>query len=497
MSTEAPMRTTQEVASTRLRADLCVVGTGVAALNALAVASGYLQKGQRVVVIERRARAGGMWNDAYPFVRLHQPHGLFTAGSVRWQGDRPRSYLATREEVLDHFSHILDVVRTRLELDERYGWEFTDHEERDGRVLVRARSADGELLEVDAAKLVKGFGVEVQPDAPLEFTSDRIRSVAPSTIVERREELYASEEPIWIVGGGKTAMDTAHLLVTEAPGREVHMIIGGGTFFGKRDRLFPDGRERWRAQATPNMLQAAVARRFDGTNEADVRRWLHEKYGIGLVPEAKNYFFGILSEAENATIGRGLTSTVRGYLADVRDQGDKTELVFRSGETREVPPGTWVVNCTGLITPVDRAYEPYSSPSGNVLTLSLRSATVLLSSFMAYFMTHLMYRDALTTTPLYQVDYSELARTAKPASPYVMATLAQYNLCLLSDALPLRSFLDCGLDFDRWMPAPHRIAAGLSLVAQRARDRPRMRAALDTTRDRFGISCGPLEFVAA
>jgi len=445
-------------------------------------------------VIEQRARYGGMWNDAYPFVRLHQPHGLFTAGSIAWQGERPRSYLATREEILEHFANILGVVRARVHLDERYGWEFTEHEERDGRVLVRARNAEGEQLEVEAAKLIKGFGIEVRPDAPLEFASDRVRSIGPSAIVERRDEVYGGKEPIWIVGGGKTAMDTAHLLVTEAPGREVNMIIGGGTFFGKRDRLFPDGnRNRWRMQATPNMLQAAVARRFDGTNEADVRRWLREQYGIGLVAEANNYFFGILSEAENAKIARGLTSTVRDYLTDVRDQNGSAELVFRSGVTREVSAGSWVVNCTGLITPVGRPYEPYSSPSGNVLTLSLRSATVLLSSFMAYFMTHLMYRDKLTTTPLYQVDYSELAKVAKPASPYVMATLAQYNLCLLSEALPLRSFVDCGLDFDRWMPLPHRMAAGISFAARRNRDRSRMRATLDTARDRFGVRCGPLE----
>ena len=68
---------------------------------------------------------------------------------------------------------------------------------------------------------------------------------------------------------------------------------------------------------------------------------------------------------------------------------------------------------------------------------------------MAYFMTHLMYREQLATLPLYEVDYSELAKVAKPASPYVMATLAQYNLCLFTEALPLRVFLDCGLDFDR------------------------------------------------
>ena len=479
----------------KLQADLCVIGTGIAALNALVVASGYLQPGQRVIVIEQRQRYGGMWNDAYPFVRLHQPHGLFTAGSIPWQGDHPRSYLATRPEILDHLAHILDFVRAWVQLDERYGWEFTDHEERDGRVLVRARNTDGELIEVDAAKLIKGFGTEVRPDAPLTFTSDRVRSIAPTLLAEHREEVYGGQEPIWIVGGGKTAMDAAHLLVSEAPGREVNMIVGAGTFFSNRDRLFPDGpRNRWRVQATPNTLAAQLARRFDGTNEVDVRRWLRDKYGIGLTPDADNYFFGILSEAEYHTIAHGLTSTVRDYLDDVRDRNGSAELVFRSGMTRAVPAGTWVVACTGLITPVARSYEPYSSPSGNVLTLSLRSATVMFSSFMGYFLTHLMYQDKLATTPLYQVDFSELARVAKHASPYVMATLAQYNLGVLSKALPLRTFLDCGLDFDRWMPLPHRVAASVAFAARRKRDAPQMRAALDTAGNRFGVRCGPLEF---
>ena len=52
-------------------------------------------------------------------------------------------------------------------------------------------------------------------------------------------------------------MDTAHLLVNEAPAREVNMIVGAGTFFGKRDRLFPEAhRDRWRVRATSNMVTA-------------------------------------------------------------------------------------------------------------------------------------------------------------------------------------------------------------------------------------------------
>ena len=51
--------------------------------------------------------------------------------------------------------------------------------------------------------------------------------------------MRASDTPVWIIGGGKTAMDTAHALITEYPGREVNLVAGSGTFFIKPRPLLP------------------------------------------------------------------------------------------------------------------------------------------------------------------------------------------------------------------------------------------------------------------
>lgn len=153
------------------RCDVCIVGAGIAGMNALFVASRYLSQDQKVVLVDSRPRVGGMWVDTYPYVRLHQPHPMFTAGDIEWSLGADRSYLATKGEVLDHFTH---------------------------------------------------------PTA-----------------------------------------------------------------------------------------------------------------------EAENYFAGLMSEAEKKTIAEGVHNVVMDYFDDVVDRNGSTELVFRSGSTRTIQPGSWIVNCTG------------------------------------------------------------------------------------------------------------------------------------------------------
>ena len=52
-------------------------------------------------------------------------------------------------------------------------------------------------------------------------TSDRVRSTTPELLDLSDPELRNGDEPIWVVGSGKTAMDTAHALVTTCPDAHV------------------------------------------------------------------------------------------------------------------------------------------------------------------------------------------------------------------------------------------------------------------------------------
>ncbi|MGE2717735.1 FAD-dependent oxidoreductase [Mycolicibacterium litorale] len=473
--------------------DVCIVGAGLAGLNALFAASRHLAPDQRIILVDRRPRVGGMWVDTYPYVRLHQPHPMFTAGDIAWTLGRERSYLATKDEVLDHFQHCLNEIRKRVRVDEFYGCDMVGDAEADGRVRVSCRSADGQTLEIDAGKLVKAYGFRITPNDPLPLTTDRVHSVSPDHCDVRTGEIRDSDTPVWIIGGGKTAMDTAHAVIANCPGREVNLVAGRGTFFQCRDKFFPDGARRWWGGTLISRLGVEASRRFDGTNEEDVWRWHRDKYGTWLTPDTGNFLLGVLSEDECRTIAGGLRSVVMDYFVDATDSGDAVELAFRSGATTTVEPGAWIVNCTGYVTHRDDPYEPYLSAGGSVLSIQVRSATMHLSSYMGYFMTHMLMLDRLGDTPLYELDVQDLTQKSRTAFPYTLLTLAQYNLSLMADQLPAKVFAECGLDFDRWYPLPRRLAATARFMLTHRRHRERQRRALDAMRDRFDLRCGPLD----
>jgi Pyridine nucleotide-disulphide oxidoreductase len=472
--------------------DVCIVGAGLAGLNALFVASRYLSRDQRIILVDRRKRVGGMWVDTYPYVRLHQPHPMFTAGNIKWTLGQDRSYLATKGEVLDHFEHCLNVTKQRVRVDEFFGWALESDDETDGIVRITCRSSDGRLLVIEAKRLIKAYGFRIKPNDPLEISSTRVLSVSPDFCDMRGEDMRASDTPVWIIGGGKTAMDTAHALITEYPGREVNLVAGSGTFFTSRERILPTGTQRWWRGTPFSNLGRELASRFDGTNETDVGNWYRATYGTWLTPETGNFLLGVLSESENKTIAAGLNDVIMDHAVDIVDRNGATDLVFRSGATKTIQPGSWIVNCTGYLMQRDYPYEPYVSPSGEVVSIQPRSATLHLSSYMAYFLTHLLFLGKITDIPLYELDGQDLRAKSRAAGPYTLISLVQYNLSLISDRVPAKVFQECGLDFDRWYPLPRRLVGMARFMLTHRREREHWRHTLDTVRERFDVRCGPL-----
>ncbi|MGR8950245.1 MAG: potassium transporter, partial [Gammaproteobacteria bacterium] len=190
------MSTTKQVET----CDLCVIGAGVAGLNALAVARDYLPKSARVILVDRRAHEGGMWLDTYDYVRLHQPHRMFTAGNIPWRKHRAPEYLADKIEVLAHLSDCLSDCRNSYQLDTYFGNEFVslreEESEQQWSAILHLRDiVNGEERLIKAARCVKAFGFRVPTNPALPFESNHVNSITPHGDSLVSDEYAASDAP--------------------------------------------------------------------------------------------------------------------------------------------------------------------------------------------------------------------------------------------------------------------------------------------------------------
>ena len=469
--------------------ELCVVGAGITGLNALAVAGSYLKRADRVLLVDAHERVGGMWNDTYDFVRLHQPHGNFTAGTTPWTFNRPREHLATKPEVLAHLQHCVDVAGRSVDLQRRLGWSFVGHRATArGALEIHLRGPDDTVETITSARLVKAFGHRLQPARPLELSSTEVDSVTAETLAAT-----PPDAPVWIAGAGKTAMDVAYALGTTQPAREINLIAGSGVFFGRRETFFPGGPERWWAGTSLNSALRQVAARFDGTNETDVAAWLRDTYCITPVPGSLDFFSAYLSDAERDVIASRLSAVERDYLDDVRDTPGGPELVLRSGRKRPIARGSVIVNCTGSLLRDAHAYEAPVADAGRTLSIQTRSCpTGPFTPFSGYYLTHLLFRGKLTKIGLYELDLEALAAKDRRVVIYASIALAMHNLACIATAVPPQVVLGCGLDYDTWYPLPRRLLGMAGFMARLRSERRHNKATLDMIATRFGVRCAPL-----
>ena len=94
--------------------DYLVIGAGAAGMAF--TDSLIAESDADVVMVDRRHAPGGHWNDAYPFVRLHQPSAYYGVNSrvlgsdsIDAVGPNAGFYeRATAAEIVDYFNQVLE-----------------------------------------------------------------------------------------------------------------------------------------------------------------------------------------------------------------------------------------------------------------------------------------------------------------------------------------------------------------------------------------------------
>jgi cation diffusion facilitator CzcD-associated flavoprotein CzcO len=93
------------MSTTRLETDYLVIGAGAMGLAFVDVILAE-HRTARVVIVDRHASPGGHWNDAYPFVRLHQPAAFYGLNSTNL--GRGGEDLVCGPEIVAYFRTAMD-----------------------------------------------------------------------------------------------------------------------------------------------------------------------------------------------------------------------------------------------------------------------------------------------------------------------------------------------------------------------------------------------------
>ncbi len=191
-----------------IESDYLVVGSGAAGMAFTDALLGH--SNATVTIVDRHHAPGGHWNDAYPFVRLHQPSAFYGVHSVPFGSDTidpsgPNAGfydLAGVDEIRAYYDRVMQrhfLPTGRVRYFPSSDW-IGEH-----RFVSRVTGVEHE---VRARKIVDTTYVKTEVPAvtPPPFdVAEGVRLVTPDALTR----LERSAERIVIVGGGKTALDAA------------------------------------------------------------------------------------------------------------------------------------------------------------------------------------------------------------------------------------------------------------------------------------------------
>jgi hypothetical protein len=217
-----------------------------------------------VVIVDRRHRPGGHWNDAYPFVRLHQPAAFYGVNSrvlgsdtIDATGRNAGGYeRVTAAEILEYFEHVLaalvDSGRVRFfgmcDYDfgggdtHRFVSRLTGEET---TVAVRKKLVDATYLETSVPSThTPSFAVD-----------EGARMIPVNGLVK----LADAGSGFTIIGAGKTAMDACIWLIDEgvAPDR-IRWIRPRDCWMLNRDYTQPLDLVGWMMEGVARNLECAA-----------------------------------------------------------------------------------------------------------------------------------------------------------------------------------------------------------------------------------------------
>jgi hypothetical protein len=363
-----------------LSCDYLIKGAGAMGMAAADVL--LAETDAELLIVDRHHRPGGHWNDAYPFVRLHQPSTTYGVnsralgnGSKDMTGLNAGLYeLASGAEVLAYFDavmneHFLPSARVRWLPKHELLPDGSVRSLLSGRVMpvqVRRKTVDATHLNTQVPS--------VRP--PAYAVAEGATVVPPN----RLPEVTAPPDGWVIVGAGKTAMDAVIWLLQQGvQPAAVRWIMPRDSWLMDRANVQPAADffvETFSAIAA--QLQAVV----DASSMPDLYHRLEaagQLLRIDPAVEPSKYYCATVSRAELAQLRR-ITQVLRlGYVQRI-----ETDRIVLDHGTVPTTPGTVHVDCSATAIPTDVPLEPVFQGSRVVLQMVRACQPVFSAALIAH-----------------------------------------------------------------------------------------------------------------
>ncbi len=366
--------------------DYLIVGAGAVGL---AFADTLLaETNAHMTIVDREAAPGGHWNHAYPFVALHQPSMVYGVNSVPLGtgakdliGHNAGLYeLASGSEVRAYFDQ---VMRRHLLPSGRVSY-YPLSEFKGYNTFVSLTSGVSTRLKVQR-KTVDATYLEASVPAlhtPRFSVDEGVRLVAPHRLPA---ELRCGPIPnsYVILGGGKTAMDVAHwLLTTGVPPGAITWVRPRDSWLLNRLAVQPAMdffRECIGGQAAQMEAYAAASDRddlFDRLERAQVMLRIDRNVKPGMI------HFATISKAEIDVLQQIKRVVRRGRVRALHDKA----IEFVDGQ-EPIAGSPLYIDCTASAA-VRRPVEPIFQGDRIVLQYVQSPLTILSAAMIAFIEAH-------------------------------------------------------------------------------------------------------------
>jgi NAD(P)-binding Rossmann-like domain len=209
-----------------IETDYLIIGSGA---SGMAFADTLVQESQgsdlHITLVDRHAKPGGHWNDAYPFVTLHQPSAFYGVNSMALGANRIDTAganqglyeLASGPEISGYYDKVMSqklLPSGRVSYFPMSNYLGTDGASTDDAGVHTFESIlSGEKTQVTVRKKLVDANY-YSPTVPSTHTpkftvAEGVRLVAPNALTQLWQTKNVENRPtkFCIIGAGKTAMD--------------------------------------------------------------------------------------------------------------------------------------------------------------------------------------------------------------------------------------------------------------------------------------------------